>query len=145
EDAQADLLKWQARAAFELGLSGFVIFAFRDEWFTGGAEITDWHFGVVTRERQPKKSFAVMAEVLRSELPPRLAQTPKASVVVAACNAGATLERCLASVARLNYPEYETIVVDDGSTDSTASIADAASVHLVKTGHRGLAAARNEG
>ena len=38
--------------AFELGLSGFVVFAFTDEWHTGGAEITEWAFG------QSKTNFA---------------------------------------------------------------------------------------
>jgi len=36
---QAELLSWQARAAFELGLSGFIVFAFTDEWHTGGPPI----------------------------------------------------------------------------------------------------------
>ena len=49
EDHQAELLAWQARATFELGLSGFIVFAFTDEWHTGGAEISDWAFGLVTR------------------------------------------------------------------------------------------------
>src|SRR5512146_1580320 len=34
EEHQAELLAWQARAAFELGLSGFIVFAFTDEWHT---------------------------------------------------------------------------------------------------------------
>src|SRR5690242_19876463 len=48
---QAELLRWQSRAALELGLSGLVIFAFTDEWNTGANEITDWDFGITTRER----------------------------------------------------------------------------------------------
>ena len=57
EEHQAELLTWQARAAFELGLSGFIVFAFTDEWHTGGADITDWAFGLVTRERTPQASL----------------------------------------------------------------------------------------
>jgi glycosyl transferase family 2 len=145
EESQADLLGWQSRAAFELGLSGFVVFAFTDEWFRGGSEITDWAFGLVSRERTPKLAFRVVAEVFNGELPPPLEIAPKASVVVAAYNAGQTLGACLASVADLNYPDYETIVVDDGSTDSTASIAEAAGVRVIRRDHRGLGAARNAG
>src|SRR5260370_22714040 len=52
---------------------------------------------------------------------------------------------CLASLCTLNYPEYETIGVDDGSTDSTAQIADQAGVQTIRLEHRGLAAARNAG
>ncbi|HZP44979.1 MAG TPA: glycosyltransferase [Candidatus Binataceae bacterium] len=145
EEHQADLLGWQARATFELGLSGFIVFAFTDEWHTGGAEITDWAFGLVTRDRQPKLAFHRVAEVFRGQLPPSLTESPKATVVVCAYNAAATLGRCLESLKHLNYRDYEVIVVDDGSTDDTALIAENAAVRVVKTTHRGLAAARNRG
>jgi GT2 family glycosyltransferase len=145
EEHQAELLAWQARAAFELGLSGFVVFAFTDEWHTGGAEITDWAFGLVTRERQPKRAFAAVGEVFAGPLPPQLAAAPKASVVVAAYNAAATLADCLDSLKHLNYPDYETIIVDDGSTDSSAAIAEQSGARVVRVDHRGLAAARNAG
>jgi len=44
------------------------------------------------------------------------------SVVVAAHNAGRTLEECLTSLVNLRYPDYEIIVVNDGSTDNTGAI-----------------------
>src|SRR5438876_3314757 len=44
------------------------------------------------------------------------------SVVVASYNGARTLDECLASLARLNYPDYEVIVVDDGSRDATPQI-----------------------
>jgi cellulose synthase/poly-beta-1,6-N-acetylglucosamine synthase-like glycosyltransferase len=143
EAHQAELLGWQARAAFELGLSGFIVFAFTDEWHTGGAEIADWAFGLVTRERQTKQAFDTVGEIFKAELPPPQPQLPKASVVVCAYNAAATLAPCLESLTRLNYPDYEIIVVDDGSTDATASIAEAAGVRAIKDAHRGLSGARN--
>ncbi len=145
EETQAEFLGWQSRAAFELGLSGLVVFAFTDEWYRGGSEITDWAFGLVTRDRRPKPAFHFTAEVFRSELPPPLRRAPKASVVVAAYNAAPTLGVCLASLANLNYPDYETIVVDDGSTDSTAKISEAAGARLIRREHLGLGAARNAG
>ncbi len=145
EAHQAELLQWQARAAFEVGLSGFIIFAFTDEWHTGGSEITDWAFGLVTRERRPKQAFSAVAQVFAHPLPPALVDLPKVSVVVAAYNAEATLGACLDSLGRLNYPDYEIIVVDDGSADRTAEIARAAEVKVLACEHRGLAAARNAG
>ncbi|MGB6553403.1 MAG: glycosyltransferase [Candidatus Binataceae bacterium] len=145
EAHQAEILSWQARAAFELGLSGFIVFAFTDEWHTGGAEITDWAFGLVTRERKPKQAFAALAEIFKSGLPPALAAAPRVSIVVAAYNAAATLGACLASVKLQNYPNYETIVVDDGSTDATAQIAEQGGARVVRVDHRGLGGARNAG
>src|SRR6266849_20997 len=133
EEHQAELLAWQGQAAFELGLSGFVVFAFTDEWYTGGAEITEWAFGLVTRERKRKHAFGALGAVFRGPLPPALRGTPRASVVVPAYNAAATLPACLASLAHLNYPDYETIVVDDGSTDSTADIAKSAKTAGLRT------------
>ncbi len=143
EQHQAELLAWQARAAFEAGLSGFIVFAFTDEWHTGGAEIGDWAFGLVTRDRKPKASFAAVAEVFRGEMPPPLKIAPRITVAVAAYNAAATLAPCLESLGGLNYPDYETVVVDDGSSDDTAAIAESKPARVIRMEHRGLGAARN--
>ncbi|HYR79029.1 MAG TPA: glycosyltransferase [Candidatus Dormibacteraeota bacterium] len=145
EEHQAELLAWQGKAAFELGLSGFIVFAFTDEWYTGGAEIADWAFGLTRRDRSPKPAFDAVARIFANTLPPKLTVAPKASVIVPAYNAASTLGECVASLRTLNYPNYETIVVDDGSTDSTAQIAEQAGVQTIRLEHRGLAAARNAG
>jgi glycosyltransferase involved in cell wall biosynthesis len=145
EEHQAELLAWQGRAAFAIGLSGFIVFAFTDEWHTGGSEITDWAFGLVTRERTPKKAFYAAGEIFKAALPPALKETPKASVVVCAYNAAETIGSCLDTIAKLNYPAYETIVIDDGSTDATAAIARARGVRTLSLEHCGLSFARNAG
>jgi len=44
---------------------------------------------------------------------------PKVSVVVASYNGARTLPSCLDSLTHLNYPNYEILLVDDGSTDDT--------------------------
>ncbi len=145
EQHQAELLSWQSRAALELGLSGVVIFAFTDEWFTGGNEITDWAFGITNRERAPKPSFAAVRQIFENVLPPALTAAPSASIVVPAYNAARTIARCIESLKRLNYTDYEITVIDDGSTDSTAAIAESAGVRTFRLPHRGLASARNAG
>ena len=73
-------------------------------------------------------------------------ELPRVSVVVCSYNAAATLEACLASLVRLNYPDYEVILVDDGSTDHTAHIAARyPQVRYLPQPNRGLSAARNAG
>jgi len=66
--------------------------------------------------------------------------------VVAAHNAGRTLDSCLACLTRLRYPDYEVIVVNDGSTDDTAAIMRRyPQFRGITTLNQGVSAARNEG
>jgi len=50
-------------------------------------------------------------------------ELPPISVLVPAYNEGQVLERALTSLMQLDYPEYEVLVIDDGSTDDTLEIA----------------------
>jgi O-antigen biosynthesis protein len=146
-EAQADGLREQVRTSFESGCAGTFLFAWTDEWHTGGAEVTDWDFGLVDRERRPKPALAA-ARGAYAELPlPRSATAaPRVSVVVCSHNGAATLGETLDALGRLAYAGRETIVVDDGSTDATAEIAAAhPHVRLIRTPNRGLSAARNTG
>lgn len=73
---------------------------------------------------------------------------PIVSVVTPVFNAGAALEQALASVTGQSFPDWEHVVVDDGSTDGvTRRILDAAPSHprvvVVRSENRGPAAARN--
>jgi GT2 family glycosyltransferase len=72
-------------------------------------------------------------------------QWPRISVVVCSYDGGRTLGECLAGLSRLDYPNYEVIVVDDGSNDATAEIARKYPVRLISTPNRGLSSARNTG
>jgi len=67
-------------------------------------------------------------------------------VVVCSYNGGRTLPQCLSSLLALDYPNYEIVVVDDGSTDNTRSIlADFPDIRAIHQTNRGLSAARNVG
>ncbi|HLH77635.1 MAG TPA: glycosyltransferase [Candidatus Binataceae bacterium] len=142
EAAQAALLPRLIAAGAETGVAGMILFALTDEWHTAGADITDWAFGLLTRQRHPKLAFAAVA---RQWTRPALVAAPMVSVVVAAYNAAQTLGSCLASLQALDYPAYEVIVVDDGSQDQSWEIARTAGVTVLRTSHRGLSAARNLG
>jgi len=150
QDEQAEMLGWHIDSVVKCGLAGTIFFTWTDEWFTGGQEITDWAFGIVTRERRPKKAFYTLEEKLGrndSTLPHRpLPKAPFVSVIVCSYNGGPTLASCLDSLGKLNYPEYEVILVDDGSTDDTSYIAAQFSwVHYIHQSNQGLSHARNTG
>jgi glycosyltransferase involved in cell wall biosynthesis len=68
------------------------------------------------------------------------------SVVIPARNAARTIDRVLASLAGQEPPPAEVIVVDDGSTDETASIAAGRGARVIGTGGQRFAGgARNLG
>src|SRR5262249_38300953 len=70
---------------------------------------------------------------------------PRISVVVCSHNGVRTLRECCAGVRRLEYPNYEAILVDDGSVDETAGIAREYDFQVISTENRGLSSARNTG
>src|SRR6266852_5526365 len=96
-DAQAELLSWM---------------------------IADWAFGLVDSQRRPKPAYRAVQAQYAGPLPPRLERTPRVSVVVCAYNAERTMDACLESLRTLNYPDYEVIVVNDGSKDRTLEISE---------------------
>jgi hypothetical protein len=121
-DRQAETLDWQVRTAFDGGCAGAFVFAWTDEWHRGGFEIEDWDFGLTDRGRRSKPALATVARAYGS-VPEAVHQEPRVSVVVCTHNGAATLQRCLDAATQLDYPDYEVIVVDDGSTDATAEVA----------------------
>ena len=150
QDEQAEMLGWHIDSVVKCGLAGTILFTWTDEWFTGGQEITDWAFGLVTRERKPKKAFYTIQEKLggNNSTSPHLSlpKTPFVSVIVCSYNGGHTLPACLDSLGKLNYPAYEVILVDDGSTDDTAHVAAQFPwVRYIHQTNHGLSYARNAG
>jgi GT2 family glycosyltransferase/DNA-binding beta-propeller fold protein YncE len=148
EQGQAAITAMHIRAAFEEGACGAVAFAWTDEWWRGGRPVADWAFGLVDRDRRPKPAAqAVAAAFDEAPFPTAVRDTwPLVSVVVCAYNAADTLEDCLTSLERLTYPEYEIILVNDGSRDRTGDIGRAhPRVRVIDVPNGGLSAARNIG
>ena len=144
ELAQACSLDWQIRTAFAGGCAGVFLFAWTDEWHRAGAEVDDWAFGITDRERRPKPALAAVRTAL-AKLPFPDQSWPRVSVVVCTHNGSRTIRGCLDGLARLDYSNFEVIVVDDGSTDGTPDIVSECDVRLIRTENRGLSSARNTG
>lgn len=56
--------------------------------------------------------------------PPALASQPKVSVLIPAHNEERVIGNALAAATAIDYPDYEVVVVDDGSTDDTRSVVE---------------------
>ena len=144
ELAQSESLRFQISSAFAAGCAGAFVFAWTDEWYRGGHNIEDWDFGLTTRDRQPKAALTAVEGAFQ-EIPFPSREWPKISVIVCSYNGSKTIEETLSAIEGLAYPNYETIVVDDGSTDDTSFIVERHKVHLIRTENRGLSTARNVG
>lgn len=74
------------------------------------------------------------------------ADQPLVSIIIPAFNAADTLEACLRSVAALDNPNCETIVVCDGCSDGTAQVARSFGVRVIENdSQEGAAYSRNVG
>jgi GT2 family glycosyltransferase len=144
--SQAEILAQKLSTSFDMGAAGTIVFSWTDEWFTGGSAIEDWAFGLVDAQRSKKTAFQTVQQYYAAPLPPELPEYPRVSVVVCAYNADRTLDSCLASLKELNYPNYEVIVINDGSNDHTLKIAKSYDyIKLISQDNKGLSVARNVG
>ncbi len=145
DSRQADSISRQVRSAFESGCAGTFVFSWTDEWFCGGQDIADWDFGLTRRNRTPKPALAALQRTYAEAPCLGTGAWPKISIVVCSYNGSGTIRDTLEAVQHLEYPDYEVIVVNDGSTDRTPAIASEYPVRLISTPNRGLSNARNTG
>ncbi|QMU31703.1 glycosyltransferase [Adhaeribacter radiodurans] len=145
EEQQAETLTWQIQNVFAKGCAGMFVFAWTDEWWRGGFEIEDWDFGMVDRQRNPKPALYAVSNTLKAIPFATDAALPFISVVVCSYNGAATIEDTMIGLGKLDYPNYEVIVVNDGSTDNLANIVKKYPYQLITTENRGLSNARNTG
>ena len=143
--AQARSIESQIEAAFAAGCAGTFVFSWTDDWHTGGTQIDNWRFGITDVDRKPKPALSRVRRAFEQVPFALRPECPKVSVVVCTYNGSRTIRQCLEAIGRLQFSNYEVIVVDDGSTDSTAEIAGSFDVRLISTENRGLSSARNSG
>lgn len=75
---------------------------------------------------------------------------PKVSVIVPVYNVEQFIRRCIDSILRQTFTDYELFLIDDGSTDSSGLICDAYAeqdkrIRVIHQENQGQAAARNHG
>lgn len=145
EQKQAAVVDWQIHTAYRCGCAGVFVFAWTDEWFRGGCEVEDWAFGLTDRRRRPKIAFdAVRKAFAETPFPPDL-PWPRVSVIVCTHNGRRTIGECCRELHKLDYPDKEVIIVDDGSTDGTYEAVSRNGFRVIRTPNVGLSAARNLG
>ena len=75
-------------------------------------------------------------------------KTPEFSVVVPLYNKEREIGRCIRSVLGQSFPDFELIVIDDGSTDRGADVVRSCKdlrIRLIEKANGGPASARNRG
>ena len=96
--------------------------------------------------RMMRASDVMPFVTLNGTCPPRPPKMPMVSVVICAYDAQRTMRDCLESLRRLDYPNFEVVIVDDGSRDRTADISmDFPEFRLIRQPNKGLSVARNVG
>ena len=77
---------------------------------------------------------------------------PLISVVIPTYNYGKLIPRAINSVLSQSYPNYEIVIIDDGSQDDTKSVIDSIidehssrSIKYTRTENRGIGAAKSLG
>lgn len=142
-EKQAESLNWQIRAIFAKGCVGTFVFAWTDEWWRGGYDIEDWDFGLVDRNRQPKPALDAVSRAYADAPFTNEAELPFISVAVCSYNGSQTIRDTMEGLMVLDYPRYEVIVVNDGSTDNLLEIVREYDVQVISTENQGLSNARN--
>ncbi len=146
EKEQARFLAGHLRAVFEKGLCGAAVYSWTDEWSIFQEKIEGWSFGLTRHDRRPKPALASVSDVFSRDLYSlRKTAWPRVSVVVCSYNGGATLAGCLDSLEQLSYPNFEVIVIDDGSKDDTPEIVKRYDCRCIRVPNGGLSRARNLG
>src|SRR5437763_2939727 len=145
ESRQAKVLECQVRTAFASGCAGAFVYAWTDEWYRSGEDVDDWAFGLTRRDRQPKKALAAVRKAFAKVPFPQDRLWPRVSVVLCTYNGGRVIRDCLEGLRKLDYPNFEVIVVNDGSTDTTAAVLREYDYRVITTENRGLGSARNTG
>ena len=142
-ERQAEVLGWATQAALDLECAGVTVYAWSDRWQNAGAEVLDWDFGLLDRAGKAKPALHHLSR--NSQAP--ILNAPFFSVIVCTRNGISRIGKCLNAIRGVSGGGFETIVVDDGSSDGTADFVEKNFpwAQLVRLEPCGLSHARNAG
>jgi O-antigen biosynthesis protein len=139
------ILDSQVRTAFASGCAGAFLHPWTDDWNGASREGDHQPFGLREHDRRGRLGVTALREAFAHVPFSADASWPKVSVVVCSYNGAGTIRGCLEALRQLDYPDFEVLVVDDGSTDATGAIAAEYNVRVLVSAHAGLGSARNSG
>ncbi|MBK1883893.1 glycosyltransferase [Luteolibacter pohnpeiensis] len=145
-EKQAEAFRWAWQIAAEQEVAGMTAYSWSDRWLNNGEEVLDWDFGITDRAGKPKPALQAIREALPN-FPAALQSDLSISVIVCTRNGKGRIEACLEAIQQIRGGHFETIVVDDGSTDGTGDVVAEQFpwVRLLRLQPGGLSAARNAG
>ncbi|MFD2257093.1 glycosyltransferase [Luteolibacter algae] len=144
QQRQAEVFTWALETSYLEETAGFTVYSWSDLWQNNGREVLDWDFGLVDRAGVPKQALSVC----QSFEPPSISKPSNSySIIVCTRNGAERISGCLLAIRNLVGGPYETLVINDGSTDDTATIVSEKfpGVRLLNLPPSGLSAARNVG
>ena len=143
---QAQTLAWAREISYQEETAGLTLYAWSDRWWNQNAEVTDWDFGLTDRAGHDKPALAALRN-LPIHHPPSTTHHPTFSVIICTRNGRQRIGKCLQAVSNMTDGAFETLVVDDGSSDGTAEFLaeNFPAIRVLRLQPLGLSAARNAG
>jgi len=90
-------------------------------------------------------TYMILTYLEEDWVEPEACELPKVTILIPAFNESETIEVTIRSALSLDYPDFEVIVIDDGSTDDTFQKAKMLPVQVIRQENSGKASALNSG
>jgi poly-beta-1,6-N-acetyl-D-glucosamine synthase len=82
------------------------------------------YFGILYMSYAFNAKYTVQEESFAEQYDPERAYLPPVSVIIPAYNEAKLISRTIQSLLAFDYPDFEIVVVDDGSDDATSAVAE---------------------